>query len=42
MTAISTHPAVDHGVTPGAEGFAGGTLVCHCATEKVEVKIDSN
>jgi len=42
MPAISIHPAVDNGVLAGTANFAGGTLVCHCATDKVEVGIDSN
>ena len=40
--AISIHPAVDNGVTPGAPGFAGATLRCHCATDPVEVTIDGD
>jgi S-(hydroxymethyl)glutathione synthase len=39
--AVSIHPAVDHGVKPGASGFSGGTLHCHCASHKVAVKIDA-
>lgn len=35
------HPTVDRGITRGAEGFAGGTLQCHCAKDKVEVTITS-
>ncbi|MGH6895454.1 MAG: S-(hydroxymethyl)glutathione synthase [Geminicoccaceae bacterium] len=37
--AISIHPAVDQGVKPGAESFAGGTLVCKCADRPVKVSI---
>ncbi len=40
--AISIHPAVDHGVKPGKADFAGGTLVCHCATDPVKVHIAAN
>jgi S-(hydroxymethyl)glutathione synthase len=40
--AISIHPSVDNGVQKGAAGFAGGTLQCNCASDKVEVKVDSN
>jgi S-(hydroxymethyl)glutathione synthase len=36
------HPAVDGGVKQGASGFAGGTLHCHCSTDRVEVKLGSN
>ncbi len=40
MTAtLSIHPAVDRGLKPGAPDFAGGTLVCHCAHDPVEVTI---
>jgi len=35
----SIHPAVDRGVKPGAPDFAGGTLVCHCNRDPVEVKV---
>lgn len=37
--AVSIHPSVDQGLKPAAENFAGGTLHCHCATDKVEVAI---
>jgi S-(hydroxymethyl)glutathione synthase len=37
--AISLHPAIDGGIKPGAKDFAGGTLVCRCANDKVEVAI---
>jgi S-(hydroxymethyl)glutathione synthase len=40
--ATTIHPAVDNGVKKGAPDFAGGTLRCHCATDKVEVKLGSN
>ncbi len=36
------HPAVDSGLKPGVAGFAGGTLVCRCAEDKVEVKVDAD
>jgi S-(hydroxymethyl)glutathione synthase len=39
---VSIHPSVDNGVNKGAPGFAGGTLQCRCASDKVEVKIDAN
>src|SRR3954466_6688486 len=39
--AISIHPAVDNGVKAGSANFAGGTLVCRCATNPVEVRISS-
>jgi S-(hydroxymethyl)glutathione synthase len=37
--ALSIHPAVDHGVKPGAKDFAGGMLVCKCAQDPVKVRI---
>jgi S-(hydroxymethyl)glutathione synthase len=40
--AETIHPAVDGGVKQGASGFAGGTLHCHCGTDRVEVKLGSN
>ena len=36
---ISIHPAVDHGVKPGAKDFAGGTLTCKCKQNAVQVSI---
>jgi S-(hydroxymethyl)glutathione synthase len=36
---ISIHPAVDHGIKPKADNFAGGTLTCHCKQNPVEVTI---
>jgi S-(hydroxymethyl)glutathione synthase len=40
-SAISIHPSVDHGVKPGAAGFAGGTLRCQCPRDAVEVKVSA-
>jgi S-(hydroxymethyl)glutathione synthase len=39
MTATQIHPSVDQGVAPAAEGFAGGTLRCHCSSDPVEVRV---
>jgi S-(hydroxymethyl)glutathione synthase len=39
MAQISIHPAVDNGVRPGAASFSGGTLVCQCASNPVEVSV---
>jgi S-(hydroxymethyl)glutathione synthase len=39
---ISIHPSVDKGVKAGVKDFAGGTLVCHCNKDAVEVTIKSN
>jgi S-(hydroxymethyl)glutathione synthase len=36
---VSIHPSIDHGIKPGAKDFAGGTLVCKCATDPVEITI---
>lgn len=37
----SIHPSVDAGVNKGAQGFSGGTLRCLCASDRVELKVDS-
>jgi S-(hydroxymethyl)glutathione synthase len=37
--AVKIHPAVDAGLKPAAAGFAGGTLSCACATNKVTVAV---
>ena len=42
MAMISIHPAVDNGVQPGVATFSGGTLVCRCASNPVEVTITAN
>jgi S-(hydroxymethyl)glutathione synthase len=41
MANVSIHPAVDNGVKPGSASFAGGTLVCRCASNPVEVSVTS-
>ena len=41
MATVSIHPSVDNGIKPGAKDFAGGTLVCKCAHNPVEVTIKS-
>ncbi len=38
---VSIHPAIDNGFKPGAANFAGGTLVCKCSSDPVEVTISS-
>ncbi|GAA0597199.1 S-(hydroxymethyl)glutathione synthase [Caenispirillum bisanense] len=38
---IHIHPAVDDGVKPGEAAFAGGVLRCRCASDPVEVTVDS-
>jgi S-(hydroxymethyl)glutathione synthase len=41
MANISIHPAVDNGVKPGSDTFTGGTLVCKCTSNPVEVSVGS-
>ncbi|WP_439858708.1 S-(hydroxymethyl)glutathione synthase [Pseudomonas sp. MBLB4136] len=38
---FSIHPSVDNGIQPGADDFAGGTLVCHCSRDPVKVRVDA-
>ncbi|MBS7660433.1 S-(hydroxymethyl)glutathione synthase [Pseudomonas lalucatii] len=38
---FSIHPAIDNGIQPGIEGFAGGTLSCHCPQDPVKVRVDA-
>ena len=40
--AVAIHPSVDNGVKPGTKDFAGGTLVCLCASNPVTVAIGAN
>jgi S-(hydroxymethyl)glutathione synthase len=39
MAAISIHPSVDNGIKPTAKDFGGGTLVCKCTQNPVEVSV---
>ncbi len=39
MDAISIHPSVDEGIKPAAKDFAGGTLLCRCRDNRIEVTI---
>src|SRR4051794_22255559 len=39
MAAVSIHPSVDNGIKPTDRNFAGGTLVCKCTQNPVEVSI---
>ena len=41
MAQISIHPAVDNGVKPGSQSFTGGTLVCRCTSNPVDVSVSS-
>lgn len=36
---IKLHPSVDQGIAAATPDFHGGTLHCHCATDKVEVTV---
>ena len=36
---LSIHPSVDGGIRPTAKDFQGGTLVCKCTKDPVEVTI---
>jgi S-(hydroxymethyl)glutathione synthase len=38
---FSIHPSIDNGIAPGAKDFAGGTLVCKCASNPVKVEVKS-
>ena len=40
-SAVKIHPGVDGGLKPAAPSFAGATLSCKCAQNKVEVAIKS-
>ena len=39
--AASIHPSVDQGLTSVRPDFQGGTLVCKCSRDPVEVKVDA-
>ena len=39
MATFSIHPDVDNGLKPAGPDFAGGTLNCHCSSDKVSVSI---
>lgn len=41
MGNLSIHPDVDNGLRPKKEGFSGGTLMCNCTTDRVEVQVDN-
>ncbi|HXR63667.1 MAG TPA: S-(hydroxymethyl)glutathione synthase [Rudaea sp.] len=42
MMAVSLHPSIDNGLKKGNPNFAGGTLVCKCTSNPVEVSLGSN
>jgi S-(hydroxymethyl)glutathione synthase len=39
--AIAIHPIIDNGIKPAAQGFSGGTLLCKCSHNQVEVSVGS-
>jgi S-(hydroxymethyl)glutathione synthase len=39
MSHVKIHPSIDSGISPTQEGFSGGTLTCHCASEPVAVAL---
>ena len=41
MSTVKIHPSVDNGIKAGDDSFAGGTLACHCAQDRVTVKVDA-
>lgn len=41
MDPVAIHPDVDNGIRPAARNFSGGTLLCRCARNPVEVTIRS-
>lgn len=41
MSNVKLHPSLDNGIQPALQGFTGGVLRCHCATDAVEVRVDS-
>lgn len=39
MAKVSIHPVVDNGIKPAAKDFVGGTLLCKCSENPVEVTV---
>lgn len=39
---IGLHPLIDNGLKKGNPDFSGGTLECHCSSNKVKVQISGN
>lgn len=39
---LHLHPLLDHGIRPGAPGFAGGTLTCRCERDQVRVAVEGD
>ena len=42
MSTVTLHPSIDHGIKAGTAGFAGGSLACNCAQDKVQVAVKSD
>lgn len=40
-SSVTIHPAVDNGIMPARAGFQGGTLVCLCRNDPVEITVGS-
>jgi len=38
---IAIHPSIDNGIEPTAKEFSGGTLLCKCSQDQVEVSVGS-
>jgi S-(hydroxymethyl)glutathione synthase len=38
---ITLHPLIDNGLPHGSSSFTGGTLSCHCASDRVTVKVST-
>ena len=41
MTLFALHPDINQSKKPGAPGFSGGTLTCHCTHDPVMVRVDA-
>ncbi|CAK3991860.1 glutathione-dependent formaldehyde-activating enzyme [Lecanosticta acicola] len=39
---IGLHPLIDNGLEKGGPNFSGGTLECHCLSNRVKVEIKGN
>lgn len=40
-SSVKIHPAVDNGIAPAKEGFAGGELTCKCSQNPVKVRLSA-
>ncbi|KAL4924243.1 putative glutathione-dependent formaldehyde-activating enzyme [Aspergillus undulatus] len=41
-SSLSLHPLLDNGIKPGVPNFPGGTLSCHCPTNKASITLTSD